>query len=352
MVVLDSDNSYNELGPNFSKNAWWGIVIADYMKDIETSLRTCAVDPAVAIARYDELWHELTAVAERDITEIIPTLQRMAGEISKIPLKRKLTECPKVLIVGEIYVRRDDFAVDEMVRLLSKKGIVGKVSGVSEWIYYCDYMRKHEIKKLLKLEPLHRKLFSKAFRDYISWKIEMIYKHNVDRKIKNILKTTGLIPATPHNMEKIMGNAVNHFVTDDLYSEISISSGVASTAMFEDYSGIINISPFACLIGRVIEGLLTPWARKRKYPVMSVEIDGNILPPAIINNLEIFMLNVLRFRNSPDAMDLVEKEGSVDTSLNRTAVRKKVKEMVNNGKNIGTHLTFLLLTFSDFWNFS
>ncbi len=324
VVVVDSDNSYNELGPSFSKNAWWGLMIADYMKDIETSLRTCAIDPAVAIARYDELWHELITIAEKDITNIIPTLKRIAAEIEKIPLKKKMEDCPKVLIVGEIYVRRDDFAVDEMIRLLSKKGIIGKVSGVSEWIYYCDHTRKHEIKKLLKLVPWYKKLFSTELKKFISWKIEQIFKHGVEKKIKNSLKVTKLLPKTPHNMNEIMKNAEEHFVSDELHSEISISSGVASTAMFDDYSGIINISPFACLIGRVIEGLLTPWSRNRKFPVISVEIDGNILPPSIVNNLEIFMLNVLRFRNNIDEMDLIEKDGYIDNSLTRKTVKNKI----------------------------
>ncbi len=49
IFTLDSDNSYNELGASFSKHAWWAIVAADYMKDIETSLRTCAADPVSAM---------------------------------------------------------------------------------------------------------------------------------------------------------------------------------------------------------------------------------------------------------------------------------------------------------------
>ncbi|MDR0383016.1 MAG: hypothetical protein LBH50_03420 [Spirochaetaceae bacterium] len=71
--------------------------------------------------------------------------------------------------------------------------------------------------------------------------------------------------------------------------------------------GIVNISPFACLIGRVIEGLFTPWARERNYPVLSVEVDGNLLPPNIVNKLNIFMVNVLRFRGKGDASALVDE---------------------------------------------
>jgi hypothetical protein len=69
----------------------------------------------------------------------------------------------------------------------------------------------------------------------------------------------------------------------------------------------VNISPFACLIGRVIEGLFTPWARDRNYPIISVEIDGNLLPPSIVNKLNIFMVNVLRFGNGGSTELLIEE---------------------------------------------
>ena len=245
----------------------------------------------------------------------------IAAEIAKIPLKRRLEETPKVLIVGEIYVRRDDFAVDEMIRMFSKRGIIAKVSGVTEWIYYCDYTRKHDIQKRLGLLPWYKKPFSKVFRDLIGWKIEEMFKHSVEKRVKKALELTNLIPHTPHDMEHIMDNAEKHFVSDELYSEISISSGVASTAMMEDFSGIVNISPFACLIGRVIEGLITPWSRERRFPVISVEIDGDILPPNIVNKLEIFMLNVLRFRYNPSITELIEHEGNEVVSLDRKIIK-------------------------------
>ena len=321
VVTLDADNSYNELGPHFSRNAWWALAVADYMKDIETSLRTCAVDPVTAIAKYDELWQELIDITEKDITKVVPALERIAEEICKIPLKQKMVDTPKVLVVGEIYVRRDDFAVDELVQIMSRRGIIAKVSGITEWIYYCDHTRKHEILKELSAVPWYRKPFSSAMKDLILWKLEEKWKHSVEHKVKNALGVTGLIPKTPHNMEEIMGNSYEHFVTDELHSEISISSGVAATALMDDYSGVINISPFACLIGRVIEGLITPWARERRFPVMSVEIDGEILPPNIVNKLEIFMLNVLRFRGKYETVDLVEQQGEADLSMTRKIIK-------------------------------
>ena len=191
---------------------------------------------------------------------------------------------------------------------------------------YADSSRRHDLEKRLALIPWYARPFSKEFREIIMWKVEEKYKHHVDHKIKKALGLSGLIPETPHNMKEIMGNANSMFVSPDLYSEISISSGAASTALQSDFSGVINISPFACLIGRVIEGLVTPWARERNFPMMSVEIDGDVLSPNLINKLEIFMLNVLRFRTDAESSELVEKTDSKSVSLNRRIQRDQIHD--------------------------
>ncbi|HOW57259.1 MAG TPA: acyl-CoA dehydratase activase, partial [Smithellaceae bacterium] len=182
VFTMDSDNSYRELGSSFTKNAWWGAIIGDYMKDVETALRTCAADPATAMDTYDKLWHKMLGIAQKDLTKVLPVLEEIAGEIKKIPIKKKMADCPKVLIVGEIYVRRDDFAVDELIAHFSRRGIIAKVSNVAEWLYYCDFVRHYELKKKLNILPWYRRLFASEFRDLIDWHIEHKYKHNVENK--------------------------------------------------------------------------------------------------------------------------------------------------------------------------
>jgi predicted nucleotide-binding protein (sugar kinase/HSP70/actin superfamily) len=321
VFTMDSDNSYTELGSAFTKHIWWSAIIADYMKDVETALRTCAADPADAMRIYDDSWQTLITVAEDDITKALPVLKDIADTISRIPLSKKMEDCPKVLIVGEIYVRRDDFAVDELIQQLSRHCIIGKVSNVAEWFYYCDYVRHYELKKKLSLTPWYRRPFTGELVDIMNWNIEQTYKHRVEKNVRETLSETRLVPHAPHDMEAIMKNTEKHFVSRELYSEISISSGVAATAMMDGYSGIVNISPFACLIGRVIEGLFTPWARERNYPAISIEIDGNLLPPNVLHKLEIFMLNVKRFRGRGDMDTMVEREGIMPAVINRKIIR-------------------------------
>ncbi|MDR1867433.1 MAG: acyl-CoA dehydratase activase [Treponema sp.] len=298
IFILSADNSYTELGPNFAKEMWKGFVLADYLKDIQTALQATAEDPVQAVQDFEHIWRRLMDVVEYKPKRLWKELEQAAEEIKKIPLHRAVSACPKVLVVGEIYVRRDDFAVGELIDLISERGIVVKIAGISEWIHYLDVVREYALKKLIHLEKPALRLLSKPFRALKKLELEMWWKHDIEKKVLSILEPTGLIVETPHDMHQIMEVCQKYFVNLELNSEIAVSSGVAATALeYAQYSGVVNISPFACLIGRVIEGLLVPWTREHNnYPVLSVEVDGNVLPPNIINKLNIFMVNVLRFR--------------------------------------------------------
>jgi predicted CoA-substrate-specific enzyme activase len=306
VFTLSADNSYTELGPRFAKDMWKGLVITDYMKDIQTSLKATAENPAQALATFEKSWYGMMEIVEKASDRVMDELSRIADDVRRIPLKRRLVDCPKVLVVGEIYVRRDDFAVGELIDLMSERGIAVKVSGIGEWIHYLDFVREFNLKKRMTLLPPLIRWFSQPARDLLRLRAEEWWKHRVERKVKAILARTELLPETPHDMQKIMANTAQHFVNHELNSEIAVSTGVAATAMQDGYSGIVNISPFACLIGRVIEGLFTPWARDRNYPALSVEVDGNLLPPNIVNKLNIFMVNVLRFKGNKDLSGLID----------------------------------------------
>ena len=307
VMILSADNSYTEIGGDFSKEMWKGMVVADYLKDIQNALMTTAVDPVSATATFEKSWRNLLHKIELNNKDLWKELKIVASDVKKIPLKKKVTDCPKVLVVGEIYVRRDYFAVGELTEIMSEKGIVVKVAGISEWIHYLDFVRNYNLNKLLNLRKPGTRMFSKPWRDLKILGIEKWWKHSMEKKVLKILGPTELIPETPHDMDVIMKYTQEHFLNLELNSEIAVSSGSAAAAMDAGYSGIVNISPFACLIGRVIEGIFTPWARERNYPMLSVEVDGNLLPPNIINKLNIFIVNVLRFKGDGDLSELVDK---------------------------------------------
>ncbi len=299
IFTLSADNSYNELGPGFSKYMWKGLALSDYIKDIEYALRVCAEDRPKATEQYMEWRKELIQQIAQDPKKLYKHAHELGKKVATIPLKKSVTEVPRVLVVGEIYVRRDDFAVNELVETISKRGVLVKVSGIAEWIHYLDFVRKYDYTKKLKLVHPLKRLFSKPMRDLITLKIEQKWKHRQEKKAWKALAPSNLLPPEAGHMDEAMELAKNEFVNLELNSEIVVSSGVAGISKEHGYSGVVNIAPFACLIGRVIEGIYTPWAREQGYPTISIEVDGDQIPPNLVNKIEIFLVNVMRYNHDP-----------------------------------------------------
>ena len=69
-------------------------------------------------------------------------LESVWDRLGAIDRKGRLEDLKKVLVVGEIYVRRDNFSVQELSEMLVDKGIYPKVTGVTEWFHYTDFARK------------------------------------------------------------------------------------------------------------------------------------------------------------------------------------------------------------------
>ena len=227
--------------------------------------------------------------------ELERELRRTAERLSLLPRKARLEDLRKVLVVGEIYVRRDNFSVGELSRMLISKGIYPKVTGITEWFHYTDFARKFIMEGRRKREGWLRTLLDGGLKDEAVFLVEKFWKEAVEEKIAEILRPTGLIPHVPHDMDEVIGEGHKMFVDPELESEATVSPAVGAAAMQEGYSGVAIIAPFGCLPGRLIEGVYAPWAKARGYPVLALENDGQPYPPNILSRMEVFSHNVLRF---------------------------------------------------------
>lgn len=294
LMVGSSEESYRELGPSFSQNLWRGIVLADFFTDVKVGVRLLAEDPVSALKIADSAWEEIITGVAHSPKALDKALANAGRRLSAIPRKRTLADVPKVLIVGEIYVRRDDFSVGEVRDFLVERGIYAKVTGITEWFHYTDYARKLLMVERRKREGMRKMITDGGLREEVIYHVEAAWKSNVERKVAKHLVPTGFIAAAPHDMDSIIGEGRKHFFEPALESEATISSAVAARAMEEGYSGVVVIMPFACLPGRLIEGVFAPWARERGFPVIALENDGQPYPPNVISRLEVFSHNVQR----------------------------------------------------------
>ncbi len=295
LLVANSENSYREMGPTFNRDVWRGLVLGDYFADSRISLRLLARDPDAAMEIFASVWQDVMRAFSSGPKELDRELKRAADRLGRVPRKGRLEDLPKVLIVGEIYVRRDNFSVAEISQLLISKGIYPKVTGITEWFHYTDFARKFIMEGRRRREGWLHSLLHGGLKDEAVYLIEKIWKQTVEEKIAAVLKPTGLIPHVPHHMSEIIGEGQKEFVDPELESEATVSPAVGAAAMGEGYSGVAIIAPFGCLPGRLIEGVYAPWAKARDYPVLALENDGQPYSPNTVSRMEVFAHNVLRF---------------------------------------------------------
>ncbi len=297
LIVGHSENSYRELGPTFTRDLWRAIVLGDYFADIRSSLRLLARNPEDALSLFQSVWQDVLGAFQAGNKELERELRCAADRLAQVPLKGSLDDVKKVLIMGEIYVRRDNFSVEEVSQMLISKGIYPKVTGVTEWIHYTDFARKFIMDGRRKREGWLHTLLHGGLKDEVAYLIDKVWKENVEEKIAAALRPTGLIPHVPHDMNEIIGEGQHEFVDPELESEATISPAVGAAAMKDGYSGVVIIAPFCCLPGRLIEGVYAPWAKARNYPVLALENDGQPYPPNVVSRMEVFAHNVLRFKS-------------------------------------------------------
>lgn len=295
LLVSNSENSYREMGATFNQDVWRALVLGDYFTDMRSALRMLAQDPIGAQLVFDAVWRDVLSALLAGPKELDRELLRASDRLARIPKNGSLDDLPKVLIVGEIYVRRDNFSVEEISEMLIEKGIYPKVTGVTEWFHYTDYARKFIMEGRRRREGLLRAIRDGGIKDEAVYLIEKVWKQHVEEKMAAALRTTGLVPHVPHDMDRIIGEGRKEFVDPEMESEATVSPAVGAAAMNEGYSGVAIIAPFGCLPGRLIEGVYSPWAKARDYPVLALENDGQPYPPNIVSRIEVFAHNVLRF---------------------------------------------------------
>ncbi|HNZ24243.1 MAG TPA: acyl-CoA dehydratase activase [Polyangiaceae bacterium] len=295
LLVANSENSYREMGATFNQDVWRALVLGDTFTDIRTSLRLLAKDPIDAMVVFSAVWRDVMKALLAGPKQLDRELKRSAERLARIPRKAELQDLPKVLIVGEIYVRRDNFSVDEVSEMLMAKGIYPKVTGVTEWFHYTDYARKFIMEGERKKKGWLRTLRDGGVKDEAVYLVEKVWKEHVESKMLDVLRPTGLVPDVPHDMDEIIGKGREHFVDPEMESEATVSPAVGAAAMQEGYSGVAIIAPFGCLPGRLIEGVYAPWAKARGYPVLALENDGQPYPPNIVSRIEVFAHHVKRF---------------------------------------------------------
>lgn len=296
LFSLTSENSYMGLSIRFILNVLKAVVVADVMDDIRNTLAVLAKDKEYSLGIFSDEWQKIIRCikSHRQIT-LEKQLLYASQQLEKIPLKYPLQEAKFVSLLGEIFIRKEVFSRQAVVENLQKREIIPKTAPVIEWLYYVDYLVKKGI------------IASKfSLRSKTEFLIKHSLQHIFERKIKGILAKSGLYSYSPIDIKNLLRYG-RDLVPLELTGEPIIVIGAALSEILHTICGVISIGPFNCLPTRVSEAVLSRemnMERKQKLekekkevfsslsglPFLSIEVDGNPLPPVTEARLEAFCL--------------------------------------------------------------
>lgn len=301
MLSLSADNGYGGMGTKFTLRGWHSLIISDVLENVYSALMVMARDREKALRVYWDVVREIEAMVERGgWKELKRTLRGAAKRLNSLETRGRLEDYPTIYLVGEIYVRKDNFSRQFLVERMADRGIITKTAPIAEWIYYIDYLIKHRLD------------LSSTREKRVNAYIQGAFKYWYEKVINGILAESGFHESHMVDVNRVVRN-MSDVISPYLTGEAILTSGMTITSIIEEVQGVISIGPFGCMPNRIAEALINHKMGDKKLqvaqdrelveeimqeysalPFLSIETDGNQFTQSVEARLEAFCLQVER----------------------------------------------------------
>lgn len=296
VLSMNDETSFSELGNNFFMKAWQALLTADVVHDIESVILALAVKKEEAVNILKIGWENLKSKIETgENKQFYMQLEQFAESLSRIKLREPIENAKVISLIGEIYVRREEFSRGDLVKILLDNSFVVRTAPICEYVYYSNYLIKKGIIENVNLKEKTSIIIKDNIQKYI------------ERKVKKILSKSGLYKFEMIEIEKTMEYA-DDLISEKLVGESILTTGLALREILDDACGVVSIGPFNCMPSRLSESILNKeMTLEGKYkhgkikenhypeglstlPFLYIESDGNPFPQITQSKIEIFMM--------------------------------------------------------------
>ncbi len=299
LLTLSAEQNYMGLGTVDQIRLLQSIIISDIMDDIGNAILVLPKDREKAQLIFNEQWQKIVVSLENGASDLYEVLEDVAENLAAIELSQPLSESKKVLLSGEIYVRKDEFTSGEVIKRLAAKDFVVKRAPILEWSYYIDYISKHILDTEFSL------------KDRVETLVKNIVEKKIEKKIKMALAKSGLYEYERIDIQKLF-EAGKEFIDPRMTGEEILVIGSFFNEVAKHVHGVISIGPFACLPTRVCEAILSVESNVQNnsriehldnsehlkefhtLPFLTIEADGNPFPQVVEARIESFTLQANR----------------------------------------------------------
>lgn len=257
------DDNYAEFSKEhggFKRIGWRAAVAGDILRKLLLKTRPYETVKGTSDQVYAESLDDLCATLsarsdshKEHLENLLAALERTRQRFRTIPARY---DAPKPLIgmVGEIYCRLDNFANDEIIRIIERHGGEVWISDISEWIWFTDFL--HQIKLKEQGNRSFWKILSEKLKNYIQRRDE----HALIKIFADDFEGY----EESENIEEILKHSLPYLPFYGSIGEMTLSVGRSIYLYEKGADGIVDVSPFSCMNGIVSESV---------YPSVSKEHD-------------------------------------------------------------------------------
>jgi len=263
------------LGKDFNKLAWKGVVAVDLLIKFLLETRPYVENKDLVNRTYN---YYLQAVSERlaeggdPIDIIVEASQKFRDFPGKTDQKK-----PRLGIVGEIYVRSNPFANEFIVQNLEELGVEVWLPTISEWIHYVNYTGRIAAWSEGDKKRWMGMLMQTVIQDWMEKRMEK--------------KSNGWLRSLPEPKVKDLLKDAKPYIHPRFEGEAILSVGKSLDYMDKAVNGLVNVIPFTCMPGGVVDALFHRIKKVKDIPMLTVAFDGQ-RETNTKNRLEAFVYQV------------------------------------------------------------
>ncbi len=278
-----SETMYEEVGmvgEDFDRIAWRGLVAIDLLEKKLLETRPHERERGSA----DEVYqHYLRKVQEalRDRQDLDVPLKEARKTFDDIALNGR-DDKPLVGLVGEIYVRSNRFSNENTIRQIEALGGEAWIPPISEWLLYVNFTSRRNARVFRR----YRNLLQIMIKEWVQKKDEHHLAHLFEGSIKNLHE-----PPISETLALAKG-----YLHDSFEGEAILSIGKSRDFVKKGVSGLVNLMPFTCMPGTVVNSLFNRFRQEHdNIPFLNLAYDGQEQTHTL-TRLEAFMYQVRQFQ--------------------------------------------------------
>jgi len=253
---------YNDLGVvgnDFVRAAWEGIVSVDLLTKCLHETRPYEKEEGAAEALYKEFLDKVCD-GVRAGEPLDKTLREAREAFEGMPKTGE--EKPLIGMIGEIYVRSNDFSNESLIKKIEAFGGEVWLAPFGEWIFYQNHTN---------IENAWQK---RRVQEFFSCLMTNMVQNKIEHKYVSIFD--GFLKTAHEPKIKDTLNMAKPYLRDTFKGETVLSMGKSVDFVRHGVSGVVNAMPFNCMPGTIVAALLKKFSDDHDgFPYLSMAYDGH-----------------------------------------------------------------------------